>query len=289
MVLVLTSASVSTSRNGIGNKGLQHSGSSVSISEPKKQDSKQQGQQLQAQEPKLQAQKPRLQGKKQQLPFDELKLAVGDRVRLETSTPRGRFSVRYLGAYPERCLMVTMPVVNGIDKPIKEGMQVTLRLIALNRACAFKVRMVKAQATPVPMLFLSYPDKVEAVLVRKAPRANTQVIVSVDESETGNFGSGWPRQALCCDISLHGARVEASDQLGEIGDGLFVTARVRVGEVDQVLMVEGIIRNLEEIEDSFSQGFRMVHGLEFVGLDEETQLILAGFVYQQMLREQVGL
>ena len=92
--------------------------------------------------------------------------------------------------------------------------------------------------------------------------------MSVDEADPGNFGSGWPRQALCGDISLHGARVEASDQLGEIGDGLYITARVGVGEIDQVMLLEGVIRNLEEIEDSFNDGFRMLHGIEFVAPDE---------------------
>ncbi|MFT6916137.1 MAG: hypothetical protein ACJAWL_002454 [Motiliproteus sp.] len=228
-------------------------------------------------------------GLKEQLRFDDLRLAVGERIRLETTLPRGRFSVCYLGAYSERCLMVTMPVVKGADKQIKEGAAITLRLIALNRACAFKTRLIRAQTLPVPMLFLDYPDTVDSVVVRKAPRVSTQVIVSVDEADAGHFGSGWPRQALCCDLSLLGARIEASDQLGEIGDRLYVTARVRVGKIDQVLLVEGVIRNMEEIEDSFSEGFRMVHGLEFSAMDEETQLILTGFVYQQLLREQVGL
>ncbi|MFT5722863.1 MAG: hypothetical protein ACI9W6_003202 [Motiliproteus sp.] len=228
-------------------------------------------------------------GPKEQLRFDDLRLAVGERIRLETTLPRGRFSVCYLGAYAERCLMVTMPLARGADKQLKEGATMTLRLIALNRACAFKTRLIRTQTLPVPMLFLGYPDTVEAVVVRKAPRVNTQVIVSVDEADPGHFGSGWPRQALCCDLSLQGARIEASDQLGEIGDRLYVTARVRVGNIDQVLLVEGLICNMEEIEDSFSDGFRMVHGLEFRGMDEETQLILTGFVYQQLLREQIGL
>ena len=228
-------------------------------------------------------------GQKEQLPFDELKLAVGERVRLETVSQRGRYTVRYLGAYPDRCLMVSVPVIHGTPINIKEGASVRLRLIALNRACAFTSRVIKVQSSPVPMLMLEYPREVEAVLVRKAPRVNSPLIVSVDEADPGHFGSGWPRQALCCDISLHGARIEAGDQLGEVGDGLYITARVQVGEVDQVMLVEGTIRNLEEVEDSFNDGFRMIHGLEFTGLDEEAQLILAGFVYQQMLREQVGL
>ena len=103
-------------------------------------------------------------GSKEQLGFEELRLAVGERVRLEVVAPRGRYSVRYLGAHPERCLMVTMPLVNGNLKTLKEGSQITLRLIALNRACAFTARVLKAQSAPVPMLFLEYPREVEAVL-----------------------------------------------------------------------------------------------------------------------------
>jgi c-di-GMP-binding flagellar brake protein YcgR len=229
-----------------------------------------------------------LAGLKQKMAFDDLRLAVGERIRLETVKPRGRYSIRYLGAHSKRCLMVSMPVVNGTPKSIKEGAKIRLRLIALNKACAFTTRVLSAQLLPVPLLFLEYPGDIEAVVVRQALRINCQLIVSVDETIAGNFGSRWPRQALCCDISLHGCRIEAGDQLGEIGDSLYVTARVRIGEIDQVLLIEGVIRNMEEVEDSFN-GFRMIHGLEFTGLDEDTQLILTGFVYQQMLREQVGL
>ena len=228
-------------------------------------------------------------GRKEQLPFDELKLAVGERVRLERVSQQGRYTARYLGAYPGRCLMVSAPINNGVAVSLKQGATVRLRLIALNRACAFSCRVLKVIATPAPMLLLEHPGEIETVVVRKSVRVRSQLIVSVDEAEAGQFGSSWPRQALCCDISLQGARIEAGDQLGEVGDRLYITSRVQVGAVEQVMMIEGIIRNLEEVEDSFNEGFRMVHGMEFTGLDEEGLLILTGFVYQQMLQEQVGL
>ncbi len=230
-----------------------------------------------------------LPGLKETMAFDDLRLAVGERIRLETVKPRGRYSIRYLGAHSQRCLIVSMPVVYGSPKPIKEGVEVRLRLIARNKACAFTTRVLSVQSSPVPLLLLEYPGEIEAVRVRQAPRIHSQLIVSVDEAVAGNFGSHWPRQALCCDISLRGCRIEAGDQLGEIGDRLYITARVRIGAIDQVVLLEGIIRNLEEVEDSFNEGVRMIHGLEFSELDEDTQLILTGFVYQQMLREQVGL
>ncbi|WP_207061977.1 flagellar brake protein [Motiliproteus sp. SC1-56] len=229
------------------------------------------------------------QGSKEQLRFDELRVPVGERVQLETRSPRGRFSVRYVGHVQDKGLLVSLPMSKRAPKLLSEGTPVTLRLMAQNRACAFSSRVQKAQLAPVPLLFLDYPAEVEAVLVRHATRVRSRLIVSVDGGEEVNLSHTWPRQALCSDISLEGARLEASDLLGEVGDPLYVTARVQVGDVDQVLLLHCRVRTLEEVEDPFSGDYRLIHGVEFEELDEETRLILTGFVYQQMLREQVGL
>lgn len=231
----------------------------------------------------------RLESGKERLQFEDLKLPVGERVQLETRSGRGRYNVRFVGFFADRGLLVSLPALKGAPKLLAEGTPVTLRFMALNRACAFASRVQKAQLAPLPLLYLDFPGEGEAVKVRKATRVRSRLIISLDEVEEGVLGGGWPRQAVCSDISLHGARVEASDLLGEVGDELFMTARVKVGEVDQVLLVRCLIRNLEELDDPYTGDYRIIHGVEFFDLDEETQLILTGFVYQQMLREQVGI
>lgn len=226
---------------------------------------------------------------KERLRFEELKLPVGERVQLETRSGPGRYNVRFVGCFADRGLLLSLPTVRGAPRLPAEGTPVTLRFMALNRACAFASRVQKAQLAPLPLLYLDYPGEGEAVKVRKATRVRSRLIVSLDEVEEGALGGGWPRQAICADISLHGARIEASDLLGEVDEELFMTARVKVGAIDQVLLVRCLIRNLEELDDPYSGEYRIVHGVEFFDLDEETQLILTGFVYQQMLREQVGI
>ncbi|OMH25919.1 flagellar brake protein [Motiliproteus sp. MSK22-1] len=225
------------------------------------------------------------QGDKEQLRFDELRFPVGERVKLEVRSPKARYTVFYVGHFRERSLLLSVPQKNGSAQLLPEGTLVTVRMIASNRACAFSSRVQKSQMTPFPMLYIDYPGLVEAVMVRKAPRVSSRLIVSLDEVEEGAIGGGWPRQAMCSDISLHGARIEASDMLGEVGEEIFMTARMKVGEVDQLLLTKCTLRNLEDLEDPYTGDYRVIHGVEFVDLDEETQLTLTGFVFQQMLKE----
>ncbi len=233
---------------------------------------------------------PRLQqGTKEQLPFEELRLAVGERVRLEIRAPKARFTVSYIGHVSGRTLLLSMPQKSPRPPALAEGSAVTVRLIASNRACAFTSRIQKLQLKPVPTLYLDYPPSVEAVLVRKAPRVASRLVVSLDEVVEGALGGGWPRQALCSDISLHGARIEASDLLAEVNEQLFMTVRMRVGELDQLLLTRCVVRNLEDLDELNPEDYRVIHGVEFLQMDEDTQLTLTGFVYQQMLKERGAL
>ncbi len=232
---------------------------------------------------------PRLQQTKEQLQFDELRFPVGERMKLEVRSPGARYSVVYAGHFQGRSLLLSVPQRNGKPQLIPEGAPVTVRLIAANRACAFSTRVQKSQLSPFPMLCLEYPAAVEAVLVRKAARVQSRLVVSLDEADESGPGGVWPRQAVCTDISLHGARIEAGDMLAEVGDQLLMTARMKVGEIDQLMLTRCSIRNLEDLEDPLSGEYRVVHGVEFVDMDEETRLILSGFVFQQMLKEQGAL
>jgi c-di-GMP-binding flagellar brake protein YcgR len=221
--------------------------------------------------------------------FEDLKLRVGEGFRLETQASQARYRVNYIGHSLEQSILVSVPLVKGQPQFLPEGTAVTLRFMALNRACAFTSRVLKVTKAPFPHLFLAFPKRIEAVVVRTATRVSLKLIVSVDEAREGHFGGGWPRQAICSDISATGARIDATDLLGHVNDQIYMTARVKVGAVDQVMMVLCAIRNIEEHEDSQTGEYRVVHGVEFVELDEETCLIVTGFVYQQMLREHISL
>lgn len=223
---------------------------------------------------------------KNSFPFEELRLPVGETVRVELNSPRMRFKAHYAGAHLDQIMMLSLSSKSPAHKSLPAGTAVTLRFIAANKACAIRTRIVKSQIPSLPLLLLEYPKSVEAVEVRKTVRVRSKLTVSLSMPESASSQFGWPRQALCSDISIEGARIEAGDLLGDIGETLMITARMPVGKVDQMLMVSGIVRNVEDFEDPINGEYRVVHGVEFVDAGEEAQLVLSGFVYQQMLKEQ---
>lgn len=222
---------------------------------------------------------------KSTMTFEALRFPVGEVVKIETNTPRMRLKAVYAGSHANQAIMLSLPAQSQYAKKLAAGTGITLRFIAANMACALTTRVVKGPVPGLSLLFLEYPKIVDVVKIRQAIRVRSKILVSLDKADTLNMGGGWPRQSLCADISLHGARLEASDLLGEVGTTLMMTARMPVGNVDQLIMVNALIRNVEDFEDPITGDFRVVHGVEFVDINEEASLVLSGFVYQQMLKE----
>ncbi|KEA62842.1 hypothetical protein ADIMK_2951 [Marinobacterium lacunae] len=213
----------------------------------------------------------------------ELRPQIGERVRLEMRSPRGRYAVQLIGLREGGSVVVSAPRVSGTQLPFNEGAPLTVRLMAGNWICAFETRLLKIVTTPYPHWHLAYPSQVDVHRVRHHTRVPVNLAVSVDVDEMDPAAAGFPVKAWCTDIHTSGACIEANRILGKVGQKLFVSARVSVNGIDQVILAPAIVRNTYESEGgSFSV---ISHGVEFVDLEEDTRLILAGFVYQQYLVE----
>jgi len=137
------------------------------------------------------------------------------------------------------------------------------------------------------LLYVEYPQQLEAVKIRAATRLQTRLLVSVDGGEETSLGVAWPRQALCRDISLGGAQLEAGDLLANVGATLYITARLPIADMDQVVLLQATVKHIDASDTATA--YRVRHGVVFQAMDEETRLVLTAFVYQQMLREQFAL
>jgi c-di-GMP-binding flagellar brake protein YcgR len=211
----------------------------------------------------------------------ELNPRIGEKVQIETRTPRAKYSVQLLGYKEHGSILVSAPKRAGA---INEGARVTVRLMSGNFICAFSARVLKIHTSPYPLWHLEYPKETEVRRIRSYTRVPVNLMVSVDEFEPGSgLHHDWPISAYCKDISLKGACVNASLALGKQGDKLFITTRFKVAGVDQVVLTPAVIRSISSTDEGITKV--VSHGLEFLDLDEETHLILAGFVYQQFLVE----
>ena len=221
--------------------------------------------------------------------FEDMKLKAGDKLNLELPAeydfrikrqpPNERFLVKVIGFLKEVSLLVTAP--NIADAQIMAGKKVIIRSFSGQNAFGFSCAIGRVCKEPFKYLHLAFPDIIEGIVVRKAPRVKTRIIASVQD---GKSGAEEQISALISDISANGASLDAKRPLGDKGDILNMTFRVPLHNIDAYLSVKGAIRAVlsgDPADASKSDLTR--HGLEFLELQPNDSVILQSMVYQQMI------
>lgn len=218
------------------------------------------------------------------LSFDAIKLMPGDALQLQPMLEgqTERFTVHVIGVMKPRSVLVTMPLVEGKLIFVRDGQTYLVRAFSGLNVCAFKARVLKSQLQPFPYLHLSYPDSVQAMRIRKAMRAPASIIVAVQQSEEGKqIGAG-----KLVDISVGGAKMFSPMKLGEKGDALWLSFKVKLGDMEEYVKTPVVIRSIGEEDDD--QGKRMKSfGIQFGELGQSQRLIIMNLVYQHLLKEGV--
>lgn len=212
----------------------------------------------------------------------ELQPRPGERLRVESASPRCRFAAELVGYRVGASVLISAPRAGSRVRRIAEGTPLTVRLVAGNRICAFTSRLLATADTPFGYWHLEYPQHVEVRRIRTGTRVPVRMRVAVDSQDEEHLQPALPCAGLCTDISLQGACIETLQPVAQPGDALFLTLRLRVAGIDQVLLVPALVRNQQPAAPG--EG-RFCLGVEFQELEEEAQLILAAFVYQQFLVE----
>lgn len=216
--------------------------------------------------------------------FDDMKLKVEDRLQLEppAQLTRERFLVKVIGFLRGVSLLVTTPIaVNGLRLQLLEGETVVMRLFSGQNAFGFACTIQRTIKVPYEYLHLSFPDSIQGIVIRKAPRVKTSIIAAVQDSK---HGAEEQVSALISDISANGASLDAKQPLGNKGDILNLAFRVHLHNIDAYLSVKGIIRAVlgGDIVDASPPGFTR-HGIEFQELQPNDSVVLQSMIYQQMI------
>ena len=208
----------------------------------------------------------------------QLRPRPGEPVRLETRLPKGHYSVRLVGVHEQSAVIVTAPKSR---KPIlTEGVSLNVKLLCGNTLISFTTRLLKARSEPFPHWILAYPAALDTVPFRQHTRVPVHLTLLLDKGDADPHAS---QTALCVDVSLSGASVESPMALAAVGESVFLTARVSVAGIDHVILAPAKVRSVMQTESGQLKVYR--HGLLFEEMEEETRLVLAGYVYQQWLYE----
>lgn len=216
------------------------------------------------------------------LDFEALKLMPGDTLQLQPLLEGQveRWSVRVIGQMKPKSLLVSAPMVDGKLIFIKDGQTYLVRAFSGLNVCAFKAKVLKSQLQPYPYLHLSWPDSVQAMRIRKAMRAPAAIIVAVHDSEEGRqTGAG-----KFVDISVGGGKLMSMAQLGHKEDTLWLSFKVKLGDMEEYVKTSAVIRTVGEETDD--QGKTMkAFGVQFGELSQSQRLIIMNLVYQFVLKE----
>lgn len=217
------------------------------------------------------------------LSFEAIKLMPDDTLQLQPllEGQTERFTVRVIGVMKPKSVLVTAPMVDGKLIFVRDGQTYLIRAFSGLNVCAFKAKVLKAQLQPFPYLHLSYPDTVQAMRIRKAMRAPAGIIVAVHESEEGRqVGAG-----KLVDISVGGAKMHSTMKLGEKDQTLWLSFKVKLGDMEEYVKTPAIIRSLGE-EDNEQGKPMQSYGLQFGELNQAQRLIIMNLVYQHLLKEE---
>jgi c-di-GMP-binding flagellar brake protein YcgR len=219
-----------------------------------------------------------------------LKLKSGDILQLQfvDDTSKERSYVRVIGYLPNQSLIVTTPRTNNRAMLIRDGQVFVVRLMSGNSVYGFNASVIRSCSTPYPYLHLTYPKELAHMVVRKAKRVATSIIVSVhNENPDSRYEDS--KSAMIQDLSTSGALISADHQLGEANDLVTIAARFKVANLDEYLKIPAMIRNVRKLEVLEDEGqHRYQHGIEFQLVEGHDSLILHSFVHEQLVKELVG-
>lgn len=221
----------------------------------------------------------------QQFTFDDMKLKAEDRLQLEppAQLARERFLVKVIGFLRGASLLVTTPITtNGLRLQLMEGEKVVMRSFSGQNAFGFACTIERIIKIPYEYLHLSFPDNIQGIVIRKAPRVKTRIIAAVQDNSSGAVEQV---SALISDISANGVSLDAKRPLGDKGSILNLAFRVHLHNVDAYLSVKGVIRAVlssDDNDDAAKTGL-IRHGIEFKELQPNDSVVLQSMIYQQMI------
>lgn len=215
---------------------------------------------------------------KHNLPLDQIKLKIGDVMQLQIQSEFGdsRHYVNLIGYLKGESVVVTTPVEDGKVMLIREGQSFVVRFFSGKNAYAFSVIARRVTNVPFPHVHLSYPKEVRAMVIRSSSRARVNLIGSAASSEGVRYA------CHVRDLSTGGALLAAKEVMGEVGDFLQLSLRVKVGGAEHLLDLGCRVRSRNSEQQQGESLVSKMHGVSFEHPSVQDALVLTALLYASM-------
>lgn len=212
--------------------------------------------------------------------FVDMNIKPGDRVQLQLVSQPGqpRHIVRVIGYLDNIGVLVTAPFRQGTRVDILEDETLVVRVFSGQNAFAFRSGVMRVCRLPFDYLHLSFPQRIQGSMVRKAARVRVETSARrvADETTRGD-------EITIENISASGALLRSPSIVGDNDEIIRLDFAVTLHEVETSLQLKARIRNTQRDETRRDKGVEYNHGVEFIELTPNERMILRSLVYQQMI------
>ena len=228
----------------------------------------------------------------EQMQPNDLQLSIGDTLLLQFAMDehQRKHPTKVIGYLLGKSLVVTTPRIDGKVMLVREGQPLIIRMLSGNNVYAFNTQILTSSLKPYAHLHLTYPQDIEKIVVRKAMRVAADLDVTIDCINAEDPKLSQQAKGKVLDISTAGALLFAESGLGGNGDLLSLTMRVPLAGVQKFIKVPAVIRSVREQSAAADvlegqpggQPAGYLFGVEFQLLEEMDNILLHGFVYEQL-------
>ena len=215
--------------------------------------------------------------------FEAMNLKVGDRLQVQppVTVSSERSPVKLIGYLPEQSMLITAPTTGGsVPMQVMPGDQLIMRVFSGQNAFGFACDVQRVCKLPYSYLHISFPQKIQGTVIRKAARVKTKIIVKVRKDE----GDSTEHSAVISNLSANGALLDGRRAMANTGDTLRLSFKLKLHNIEAELSVAAVVRTVFDDEALKQSGSSLAHfGLQFVALDPNDQMLLQSMVYQHMI------
>ena len=130
---------------------------------------------------------------------EKLAIALGSELNMQVEGMEEKFKSILVGIEAPTYLMVRMQIPTKFRSQIDKGTTFMIRYVYMGNLYGFKTKSLGSVNKPYKVAFLSYPEKVESLNIRKAQRVSCYIPATLDLND-GQF------RGLALEISKSGTR-----------------------------------------------------------------------------------
>lgn len=166
-------------------------------------------------------------------------------------------------------LVVRMPLVPGIRSYLTPGQGIKVRYLQGGTIFGFSAQVLSHVPRPAFLAFISYPDEIEVVELRQHRRVSCLLPASL-------HGAQGIYKAIMLDLSAGGCKVsveaERNHPLRSLKPHDMCVLHTTLAEGGGAIVLSCLIKGIA------IEGDRVQLGLQFMDLDDMTQLAITGFL-----------